>query len=140
MTASEPDPAGENRPTADENRPAADDKPSGLRNPRASVRGVGAAALSVEALVLLLAIQPMRVLRVHLTGAAIGTIIGLAVLCILLAGMLNRNWAWYAGFVVQLALIVTGFIFHISLTIIGVLFLLLWIYVVSVRRTVLGKS
>ena len=54
--------------------------------------------------------------------------------------MLRRAWAWYAGFVVQVLLIVAGFIFHISLTIIGVLFLLLWIYVVSVRRTVLGNK
>ena len=89
---------------------------------------------------LLLAIQPMRVLGVRLTGAAIGTIIGLAVLCILLAGMLRRDWSWYAGFVIQGLLIVAGFIFHISLTILGVLFLLLWIYVVSVRRTVLGNK
>jgi len=116
------------------------EKPSGLRNPQASVRGVGAAALAVEALVLLLAIQPMRVLGVHLTGAAVGTIIGLAVLCILLAGMLRRDWAWYAVFVIQAILIVAGFIFHISLTILGVLFLLMWIYVVSVRRTVLGTG
>jgi hypothetical protein len=116
------------------------EKPSGLRNPQASVRGVGAAALAVEALVLLLAIQPMRVLGVHLTGAAVGTIIGLAVLCILLAGMLRRDWAWYAAFVIQAILIVAGFIFHISLTILGVLFLLMWIYVVSVRRTVLGTG
>jgi hypothetical protein len=116
------------------------EKPSGLRNPQASVRGVGAAALAVEALVLLLAIQPMRVLGVHLTKAAVGTIIGLAVLCILLAGMLRRDWAWYAGFVIQAILIVAGFIFHISLTILGVLFLLMWIYVVSVRRTVLGTG
>ena len=89
---------------------------------------------------LLLAIQPMRVLGVRLTGAAIGTIIGLAVLCILLSGLLRRDWSWYAGFVIQGLLIVAGFIFHISLTIVGVLFLLLWIYVVSVRRTVLRKQ
>lgn len=115
------------------------EKPSGLRNPVAAVRGVGAAALVVEALVLLLAIQPMRVLGVRLTGAAIGSIIALAVICVLLAGLLRHNWAWYAGFVVQVALIACGF-FHISLAILGVLFLLVWIYVVRVRRTVLGKS
>ena len=57
-----------------------------------------------------------------------------------LAGMLRRDWAWYAGFVIQAILIVAGFIFHISLTILGVLFLLMWIYVVSVRRTVLGTG
>ena len=115
------------------------EQPSGLRNPGAAVRGVGAAALALEALVLLLAIQPMRVLGAHLTGAAIGTIIGLAVVCVVLCGMLRRNWAWYAGFAVQIALIASGFVYHISLTVVGVLFLLVWGYVVSVRRTVLGR-
>jgi hypothetical protein len=111
-------------------------KPSGLRNPTAAVRGVGAAALAGEALVLLLAIQPMRVLGVRLTGAAVISIVVLAVLCVLLAGMLKRPWAWYAGIVVQLLLIGCGY-FHISLTVLGVLFGAVWFYVLSVRRTVL---
>lgn len=114
-------------------------KPSGLRNPKAAVRGVGAAALACEALALLLAIQPMRVLGVRLTGVAVGSIVALAVLCVLLAGVLRFNWAWYAGFVVQAALIACGF-FHPSLAVLGVLFMLLWIYVFSVRRSVLGKQ
>ena len=117
---------------------AAGAKPSGLRNPTAAVRGVGAAALGGEALVLLLAIQPMRVLGARLTGDAIIAIVVLAVLCVLLAGMLKRNWAWYAGGAVQVLLIGCGY-FHISLTILGVLFAAVWLYVLSVRRTVLRK-
>ncbi len=113
-------------------------KPSGLRNPTAAVRGVGAAALGGEALVLLLAIQPMRVLGVRLTGDAIISIVVLAAVCVLLAGMLKRDWAWYAGGVVQVLLIGCGY-FHISLTILGVLFAGVWLYVLSVRRTVLHK-
>jgi hypothetical protein len=111
---------------------------SGLRNPTAAVRGVGASALAGEAVVLLLAIQPMRVLGVPLTGVAITAILVLVVLCILLAGMLRRPWAWPAGLVVQVALIACGW-FHVSLAVLGVLFLLLWLYVLSVRRSVLGR-
>lgn len=118
---------------------APEKKPSGLRNPKAAVRGVGSAALAGEALVLLLAIQPMRVLGVHLTGAAIGSIIALAVICVLLCGVLRFNWAWYAGFAVEVALIGCGY-FHVSLSVLGVLFLIVWGYVFSVRRSVLGKS
>lgn len=118
---------------------APEKKPSGLRNPKAAVRGIGSAALAGEALVLLLAIQPMRVLGVHLTGVAIGSVIGLAVICVLLCGALRFNWAWYAGFAVQAALIGCGY-FHLSLTVLGVLFLIVWGYVFSVRRSVLGKS
>jgi hypothetical protein len=114
-------------------------KPSGLRNPKAAVRGVGSAALVCETLTLLLAIQPMRVLGVHLTGAAIGSIVALAVICVLLCGVLRFNWAWYAGFAVQAALMTCGF-FHPSLAVLGVLFALVWGYVFSVRRSVLGKQ
>lgn len=115
------------------------DKPSGLRDPRAAVRGVGAAALGAEALVLLLAIQPMRVLGVRLTGAAITSIVVLAVLCVLLTATLRFAWAWYVGFAIQGALIGCGF-FHPSLAVLGVLFLLLWTYVFRVRRSVLGRG
>ncbi|GAA1757410.1 DUF4233 domain-containing protein [Luedemannella helvata] len=110
---------------------------SGLRNPGAAVRGVGAGALVAEGLVLLLAIRPMQVLGVHLTGLAITAIIVLAVVCLALAGLLRRAWAWWAGVVVQVALVVCGFVFHASLGVLGVVFGLLWAYVLRVRRSVL---
>lgn len=134
------------RPT--ESTPAASDdtrptptstKPSGLRNPQAAVRGVGAGALCIEALVLLLAIVPLHVLGVRQAGLAIGCVAGLAVLCILLAGLLRFAWAWWAGIVIQVLLIACGY-FHVALTVAGVIFLLLWIYGISVRRTVLGGA
>jgi hypothetical protein len=114
-------------------------KPSGLRNPGAAVRGVGAAALAGEALVLLLAIQPLRVLGVHLTGVAIATVIGLVVFCAVLAGLLRYRWAWLLGWVPQIALVVAGFLFHPSLAALGVLFGLVWFYVLYVRRRVTGS-
>lgn len=129
MTMTEPTPTD----------PAAGPKPSGLRNPAAAVRGVGAGALAVEALVLLLAIAPIHVLDVRRPGLATGVVVGLAVVCVLLAGMLRRSWAWPAGIVVQVALIACGW-FHLSLAVLGVLFLLVWLYVLNVRRTVLGKG
>ena len=112
---------------------------SGLRNPTAAVRGVGAGALVMEALVLLLAIQPMRVLGVRLSGVAIVVIVSLAVLCLVLTGLLRKAWAWPAGLVPQAVLIVAGFVFHLSLTVLGVLFGLVWAYVLNVRRTVLKR-
>jgi len=114
-------------------------KPSGLRNPQAAVRGVGAGALCIEALVLLLAIVPLHVLGVRHAGLAMGCVAGLAALCIVLAGLLRFAWAWWAGVVIQVLLIACGY-FHIALTVAGVLFLLLWFYVLSVRRTVLGDT
>jgi uncharacterized protein DUF4233 len=120
-------------------RPSAPpEKPSGLRNPTAAVRGVGAAALAGEALALLLAIQPLRVLGAHLTGAAIGVVLGLAAVCVILAGLLRHRWAWPVGYAPQAALIVAGLIFHPSLAVLGVLFALVWLYVMHVRRRVTG--
>jgi hypothetical protein len=145
MTATDPQPTD---PQPMEPQPAHPDstephsaapKPSGLRNPAAAVRGVGAGALSVEALVLLLALAPMHVLDVRRPGLATGVVVGLVVVCVLLAGMLRRAWAWPAGIVVQVALIACGW-FHVALAVLGVLFLLVWLYVLNVRRTVLGRG
>lgn len=41
---------------------------SGLRNPSAAVRGLGAGTLAMEGIVLLLAIQPIRLLGGRLSG------------------------------------------------------------------------
>lgn len=111
---------------------------SGLRNPPAAVRGIGAAALAVEGLVLLLAIVPLRVL-----GNARGTtgtvvIVTLAVACFVLAGMMRRSWVWIAGTALQVVLFVTGFFVHLALSVAGIVFGLTWWYVLHVRRTVLG--
>ena len=133
-------PNAESDAASDDGQPTpAPTKPSGLRNPHAAVRGVGAGALCIEALALLLAIVPLHVLDVRKAGLAIGCVAALAVVCILLAGMLRFGWAWWAGIVVQVLLIACGY-FHIALTVAGVLFLLLWLYVLSVRRTVLGGT
>ena len=111
--------------------------PSGLRNPAAAVRGVGAAALCAEALAMLLAIQPIRTLGGGLSGAAIGVVVALAVVLLLLVGLLRRNWAWYAAAAVQVVLLPAGLL-HWSLAALGVLFGLVWTYVLYVRRRVLG--
>src|SRR5262245_45680047 len=111
---------------------------SGLRNPVAAVRGAGAGALAGEAIVLLLAIQPVRVLGDGLSGSGIWVIVALAVACVVLAGMLRHAWAWYAAAALQVVLFACGFLVHVSLAVLGVIFGLLWAYVLRVRRKVLG--
>jgi hypothetical protein len=113
-------------------------RPSGLRNPEAAVRGVGAAALVAEGVGLLLAVVPLRVLG---AGGNTGTalVASLAVLCFAVAGLLRHRWAWWAGGAVSLAAIGLGFVVHLSLTVLGVLFGLVWLYVLRVRATVLGR-
>jgi hypothetical protein len=117
--------------------PADEAQRSGLRNPVAAARGLGAGTLILETIVLLLAIQPMRMLGGDLSGAAIGVIVGAAVACVVLAGLLRRDWAWYAAGVLQGLLMLAGFL-HWALAGVGLLFGLAWLYVLNVRRTILA--
>jgi hypothetical protein len=110
---------------------------SGLRNPSAAIRGVGAGALAVEAIVLLLAIAPLAKLGGAGGGKAVWLVVILAVLAGVLVGLLRHPWAWWAGLVVPLALLGGGFL-HWSLAVLGVVFGLLWGYLLNVRRTVLS--
>ena len=124
MTEPEATPAGAAGP----------ERRSGLRNPPAAVRGAGAGALAAMALVLLMGIVPL--VRLDAPGAAIVVIAVLAVVAIVLCGLLKHEWAWYAAILVPTVLIVTGFL-HVALAVLGVMFALLWAYMLYVRRTVL---
>ena len=130
------DQSSANQPTADQ--PAAGQpRRSGLRNPEGAVRGLGAGTLGLEALVLLLAIQPIRVVGGDLSGTAIGVVVALAVVAVLLAGSMRRPWAWHAGTVFQGLLMLAGLL-HWSLLALGIIFALVWAYALHVRRVILG--
>jgi hypothetical protein len=114
-------------------------QPSGLRNPEAAVRGLGAGALALEAIVLLLAIQPIRILGGDLSGWGIGAVVVLALACAVIAGSMKRRWAWPAGTVLQVLLLAAGLL-HWSLAVLGLIFGAAWAYATYVRRTILGPS
>jgi hypothetical protein len=113
-------------------------QPSGLRNPTAAVRGVGAATLAIEALVLLLALVPLAKLGVDHAAAGIWLCLALVVVAVGLAGLLRRPWAWWGGLLVPLSLVVGGLFVSWALIVLGVLFGLVWAYVLNVRHTVLN--
>ena len=112
---------------------------SGLRNPGGAVRGVGAAALAAESLALLFAIVPLAKFGGPHHNAALTVVIGLAVVAVVLAGLLRYRWTWYAGAAIPLALLAAGFLF-VPLAVLGVVFTLVWAYVLHVRRTVLSGA
>ena len=112
-------------------------RPSGLRNPQGAVRGLGAGTLILEAIVLLLAIQPIRILGGDLSGWGIGAVVTLAVLCVVVAGSMKRRWAWHAGTALQVLLLLGG-LFHWSLAALAVIFGAAWAYATYVRRSILG--
>jgi hypothetical protein len=117
--------------------PGAAARPSGLRNPEAAVRGLGAGTLVLEAIVLLLAIVPIQKLGGDISGWEIAAVIVLAILAVLLAGSMRRRWAWEAGAVLQVLLLAGGLL-HWSLAVLGLIFGGVWAYNYYVRRTILG--
>ena len=128
---------GDEDATPSEDEPTAAARPSGLRNPQAAVRGLGAAALAMEAIVLLLAIQPIKLLGGDLSGWGVTAVITLAVLAAVLAGCMRHTWAWIAGSVLQVLLIACG-VLHWSLAVLGFIFGTAWAYAAYVRRSILG--
>nr|WP_239159458.1 DUF4233 domain-containing protein [Actinoplanes humidus] len=110
---------------------------SGLKNPAAAVRGLGAGTLILEAIILLLGIQPIRILGGHLSGWGVGAVIAEAVVAIVLAGRMGTAWAWTAGTVLQVLLLASG-LFHWSLGALGLIFGATWAYALHVRRS-LGR-
>lgn len=113
-------------------------RPSGLRDPVRAVRSVGAAALSLEALTVLLALAPIAKLGGGLTAGKVAALVALCVLLVLTAGLLRRPWAYLLGSVLQMAVLAAGLLTP-GLFVIGIAFGLVWIYVLHLRRTVAGR-
>ena len=112
-------------------------RPSGLKNPQAAVRGLGAGTLVLEAIVLLLTIQPILLLGNDLKSQGVTMAVVTSVLAIVLAGLMGKGWAWHVGTALQVALVAGGFL-HFALGAVGVIFGLAWVYALHVRRTILG--
>ncbi|GAA1562472.1 hypothetical protein GCM10009827_099960 [Dactylosporangium maewongense] len=110
---------------------------TGLKNPGGAVRGVGASALVVFGLVLLLALLPLA--KLGQSAGALWLCGGLAVLSFALCGLLRHGWAWHAALVVPVALLAGG-VLHWSLLALGIVFGLTWAYVLYVRRAVYANK
>jgi hypothetical protein len=108
---------------------------SGLRNPSRAIRGLGSLTLVLEAVMLLLAILPLRMLQHGIPAAQLWVLLGGAVAAIVIAGLLGRAWGWWLGAALQLALVVAGTL-HWMIGAVGVAFGLAWAYVMYARRRV----
>ena len=95
---------------------------SQLRSPR---RGMCAAVLSLEAIALGLSTPVMITLTDVSTPTALVLGLGLVVACLVLAGLLRSEWAYGAGWAIQLAAIGLGFVVPMMF-LIGAIFALLW--------------
>ena len=95
--------------------------PNTERSPR---RGMCAAVLSLEAITLGLTTPVMITIADVAAGTALTVGLGLAVVCLLLAGMLRAEWAYSLGWVIQGAAIGLGFVIPLMFVLGGIFALL----------------
>lgn len=92
------------------------------RSPR---RGMCAAVLALEGIVVALSTPVMATLTDVSLGTALGVGLGIAAACLVLAGMLRSEGAYAAGWVVQVAAIAVGLLVPVMF-LLGGIFALLW--------------
>lgn len=90
------------------------------------MRHMCAAMLTLQAIILGLSIPVM--IAIEDVDPPVAGLIGggLAVLCVLTAGMLRKPWAYWLGHAIQVATIATGFLVPIMFFI-GLMFAALWL-------------
>jgi hypothetical protein len=104
-------------------------------DPWKSFRGVMAATLILEAIVVLLAIPVVGAVGGGLNGASLSYLIGLAALLILLGGVQGRPWAIWVNLGVQVV-VLAGVVVYPGVGFIGVLFTGLWLLIAYFRAEV----
>jgi hypothetical protein len=104
-------------------------------DPWKSFRGVMAATLILEAIVVLLAIPVVGAVGGGLSAASLGYLIGLAALLILLGGVQGRPWAIWVNLGVQVV-VLAGFVVYPGVGFMGVLFTGLWLLIAYFRAEV----
>ncbi len=91
--------------------------------------------LSLEAVVLALSVPVMISVEDVDTGLAVGLGIGLAVLCVLTAGLLSRPWAYVLGHAVQVGAICLGLVVP-AMFLVGAMFAALWALAFLIGRRI----
>jgi hypothetical protein len=120
MSAPVPEPAHE--PADEPDAGPAEAAGNTERSPR---RGMCAAVLCLEAITLGLTVPVLITVADVARPTALTVGLGLALACLLLAGMLRREWAYLLGYAVQVAAIGLGFVVPMMF-VLGVVFAALW--------------
>ena len=118
---------------ADEPEPGTPRPPA--KDPMKSFRGVMAGTLIMEGIVVALALPVVATLGSGIGSATGWAVIALALALVVLCGMLRHRWAVPVVLVLQVALI--AFFFALpAVSIIGMLFLAIWLWLLWLRRDV----
>ncbi|APB00893.1 DUF4233 domain-containing protein [Nocardia seriolae] len=109
--------------------------PPPATDPWKGLRGVMAGTLVLEAITVLLALPVISAVGGGLRWWSVLYVVGLAVIMFLGAGLQRRPWAIPFNLALQVALLLGGFI-HLSILVIGVVFVAVWIFVLFLRADV----
>ncbi|AYF74114.1 DUF4233 domain-containing protein [Nocardia yunnanensis] len=121
--------------SADVEPEAQPEVPPPATDPWKGLRGVMAGTLVLEAITVLLALPVISAVGGGLRWWSILYVVGLAVIMFLGAGLQRRPWAIPFNLALQAALLLGGFI-HLSILVIGVVFVAVWIFVLFLRADV----
>ena len=108
-------------------------------DPWRSFRGVMAATLILEAIVVLLALPAVATVGGGLTAFSRAYLIGFGVLLVLMAGVQGRPWAIWANVAVQ-AVLIAGWAIYPGVGFIGIVFTVVWLIIVYLRAEVLRRQ
>jgi hypothetical protein len=109
--------------------------PAPANDPWKGFRGVMAGTLILEAIVVLLALPVLGTVGGGVTWASGAYCVVLALLMILGAGVQRRSWAMPFNLGLQV-LVLLGVFFHPSIGVIGVLFAVVWGFILILRNDV----
>lgn len=113
-------------------------EPAPVKDPAKSFRGVMAATLILEAIVVALALPVAAQLGGGFASGSGWVVLGLVVLLLAMCGMLGHSWSPAAAFGLQFAVAIAGIMLG-ALLIIGVLFLIVWALLLWMRADVLRR-
>lgn len=105
------------------------------KDPWKGFRGVCAGTLVLEAIVVLLALPVVAKVGGGVTWLSGTYIVVLAVAMILAAGVQGKQWGMTVNIVLQAAMIV-GFLAHVSLGVLGLIFAGVWGYLLYLRKDI----
>ncbi|GFG70130.1 hypothetical protein AWC24_09515 [Mycolicibacter senuensis] len=113
--------------------------PTAAPDPWRGFRGVMAATLILEAIVVLLALPVVHVVGGGLSPVSLTYLLGLALLLLLFTGIQGRPWAIWANLALQLVLI-AGFVVYPAVGIMGLVFATVWGLIAHFRAEVLRRQ
>ena len=107
-------------------------------DPMKGLRGVYAATLTLEAIVVALALLVLPKFGEGATPFGVTVIAALAVAMVVAAGLQRRPWGLWLALGLQAAMIACGLLVA-ALGVLGVVFALVWAGILLLRRDLMGK-